>query len=105
MHFSSLILALTAVTAASAATVSKRSFYYPTFLNLNGATEASDYLTYKLVPTIYGEVLAVYSFTRCSFVTVDCFLACNGVAGCNFVNSKPIPNCKDVRYSISFSLP
>ncbi|KAF8347194.1 hypothetical protein F5887DRAFT_49445 [Amanita rubescens] len=70
MHFSSLILALSAVSAASAATVAKRSFYYPTFLNLNGATEASDYLTYTLVPTIY-----------------DCFLKCNAVAGCNFVNT------------------
>ncbi|KAF8347203.1 hypothetical protein F5887DRAFT_915972 [Amanita rubescens] len=63
MHFSSLLLTLTAATAASA-------FYYPTFLNLNGATEASDYLTYTLVPTIY-----------------DCFLKCNAVAGCNFVNT------------------
>jgi hypothetical protein len=60
MHFSSLILALTAVTAASAAAVSKRSFYYPTFFNLNGATEASDYLTYVLVPTIGGKVLTLF---------------------------------------------
>ncbi|KAF8347199.1 hypothetical protein F5887DRAFT_1072714 [Amanita rubescens] len=63
MHFSSLLLTLTAATAASA-------FYYPTFLNLNGATEASDYLTYTLVPTIY-----------------DCFLKCNAVVGCKFVNT------------------
>ncbi len=90
MHFAPLILALTAAATASAATLAQRSFYYPTFLNLNGATEAPDYLTYKLVPTIYGEVLAVYPFARCLFVIIDCFLACNGVAGCGFVNSKPI---------------
>jgi hypothetical protein len=65
MHFSSLILALTAVSVASAATVAKRGFFFPTFLNLNGATEAPDYLTYKLVPTILGKMLAVYPFGRC----------------------------------------
>ena len=58
MHFSSLILALAAVSTASAATVAKRSFYYPTFFHLTGATEASDYLTYVLVPTVGGELLA-----------------------------------------------
>ena len=57
MHFSSLLLTLTAATAASA-------FYYPTFFNLNGATEAPDYLTYKLVPTVYGKMLPIYSFGR-----------------------------------------
>jgi len=72
MRFSSLILALSAVSAASAATVAKRSFYYPTFLNLNGATEASDYLTYTLVPTIYGEG-AGYTFFRSMFIR-DCRL-------------------------------
>ncbi|KAF8347200.1 hypothetical protein F5887DRAFT_49662 [Amanita rubescens] len=70
MRFATLILALTAAATASAAAVDKRSFYYLTFYNLNGATEASDYLTYTLVPTIY-----------------DCFLKCNAVAGCNFVNT------------------
>jgi len=90
MHFSSLLLTLTAATAASA-------FYYPTFLNLHGATEAPDYLTYQLVPTIYGKVLALYFFGRCLFLTVDCFLACNGVAGCKFVNSKLVPSGKNVQ--------
>jgi len=97
MHFATLILALTAAATASAGTVAKRNFYYPTFLNLNGATEAPDYLTYKLVPTILGEVLAVYSFSRCLFVIVDCLVACDSVSGCVFVNSKRIPNCKNVR--------
>ena len=55
MYFASLILALTAATAASA-------YYYPTFLHLDGATEASDYLTYVLVPTVSGKALAVCSF-------------------------------------------
>ncbi|KAF8347242.1 hypothetical protein F5887DRAFT_1281340 [Amanita rubescens] len=67
MHFSWLLLTLTAATAASAF---KFKFYSPTFLNLNGATEAGDYLTYRLVPTIH-----------------DCFQACNGVIGCKFVNT------------------
>ena len=58
MHFATLIIALTAAATASAATVAKRTFYYPTFLHLTGATEASDYLTYVLVSTVGGEVLA-----------------------------------------------
>ncbi|KAF8347201.1 hypothetical protein F5887DRAFT_1157804 [Amanita rubescens] len=70
MHFAPLILALTAAATASAATVAKRSVYYLTFYNLNGATETPDYLTYKLVPTIY-----------------DCLTACDKVTGCNFVNT------------------
>ena len=60
MHFSSLILALAAATAASAATVSKRNFYFPTFLHLDGATEASDYLTYVLAPTVEGKALTLF---------------------------------------------
>ncbi|KAF8347241.1 fruit-body specific protein A [Amanita rubescens] len=65
MHFSSLLLTLTAATAASA-------FYYPTFLNLNGAINlnAPDFLAFVLVSTIS-----------------DCFLACNKVPGCKFVNT------------------
>jgi hypothetical protein len=91
MHFSSLLLTLTAATAASA-------FYYPTFFNLNGATEAPDYLTYKLVPTVYGKMLAVYSFGRCLFVIVDCFLACDSVSGCGFVNSEPLSTHQYAQY-------
>ncbi|KAF8347187.1 fruit-body specific protein A, partial [Amanita rubescens] len=49
--------------------ISKRSHFYPTFYNLDAATEAPDYITYKLVAT-----------------TPDCLAACDAVSGCNFVN-------------------
>ena len=58
MHFTSLILAFSLASFASAATIAKRTFFYPTFFHLTGATEASDYLTYVLVPTVGGEALA-----------------------------------------------
>ena len=96
MHFSSLVLALAAATAASAASVSKRSFYYPTFLHLNGATEASDYLTYTLVPTVFGNALALFFRTTLNAFP-DCFLACDKVAGCAFVNSKQISSFQNVQ--------
>ena len=57
MHFASLILALAtaAVVLATPAPVKRGDYYHSTFLNLDGATEASGYLTYKLVQDIPGN--------------------------------------------------
>jgi hypothetical protein len=62
MHFASLILALAVATVALATpTPAKRGdyYYYSTFYDLDGATEASDYLTYKLVATVNGNAVAL----------------------------------------------
>ena len=60
MHFASLILALSAAVVASATPMAKRSYFYSTFYNLNAATEAPDYLTYKLVATIPGNARRLF---------------------------------------------
>ena len=65
MHFASLILVLTAATAASAATLAKRAFYHYTFGPLHAAINApvGDYLTYTLVANEFGKVLAPFFWT------------------------------------------
>ena len=40
--------------------MAERFLYYPTFLNLNEATEAPDYLSHVLVPIIAGRRLLYY---------------------------------------------
>lgn len=57
MHFASLILALTtaAVVLATPAQVKRGDYYRQTFGNLDAATQAPGYLTYKLVQDIPGN--------------------------------------------------
>ena len=59
MHFASLILALAtaAVVLATPAPAKRGDYYRSTFLNLDGATEASGYLTYKLVQNVPGNAM------------------------------------------------
>jgi len=70
MHFASLILAFSAASVASATAIVKRGDFHLTFHNLDGATEAADYITYQLVAT-----------------TKACVAACESVSGCTFANS------------------
>ena len=60
MHFASFILALAtaAVVLATPSPVKRGDDYYrSTFLNLDGATKASGYLTYKLVQEVPGNAM------------------------------------------------
>ncbi|KAF8343710.1 hypothetical protein F5887DRAFT_282973 [Amanita rubescens] len=82
MRFASLILALTATTSASA-------YYLLTFTDLDGATEAPDYLTYVLVPSLE-----------------DCFAACDGISDyqCGFVNTYYDVYGKNGSYELTCSM-
>jgi len=97
MHFASLVLAFSAASVASATAIAKRSYFYPTFYNLGAATEAPDYITYKLVATIPGKGQTVSSSGGFLIVLLDCFAACEAVSGCTFVNSKSIANSRKSR--------
>ncbi|KAG6908046.1 hypothetical protein DXG01_006408 [Tephrocybe rancida] len=61
--------------------------YTPTFQNLTGATQASDYMTYGLVDTV-----------------ADCKAMCNSVSGCTFVNTYHDVNGKGGSTQLTCSL-
>ncbi|KAF8804172.1 hypothetical protein BYT27DRAFT_6711260 [Phlegmacium glaucopus] len=61
--------------------------YTQTFSNLDGATQASDYMTYGLVDTV-----------------ADCQAMCDSVAGCKFVNTYHDVNGKDGSPKLTCSL-
>jgi len=62
------------------------------FDGLDGAVQAYDYLTFGLVDSVEGMYLS--SLARhdvdadCASRAVDCKAMCEGVDGCNFINSK-----------------
>ncbi|TFK69799.1 hypothetical protein BDN72DRAFT_767578 [Pluteus cervinus] len=61
--------------------------YHQTFSNLTGATQAADYLTFGLVDTV-----------------ADCKAMCNGVTGCDFVNTYHDVNGKGGSTQLTCSL-